>query len=282
MKCADLHIHSTFSDGNLTPEQILEEARQKGLKYISITDHDSIDSQYITKQTHCDIDIISGIELSTEINEFEIHILGYFINIEDEKLINTVSILKRARINRVKNIINKLKDEGIDLSFEDIISGNSSVGRAHIANAIVKKGYEDNFKVAFSKYLIKGKKAYEKGEKLSYKEALKVIEDCNGIAVLAHPGKIYKSMEVERIIKELKCYGLKGLEVYHPSHTKEQINLFYNLSKKYKLLITGGSDFHYEGNRDIFIGSQGIDEKLVNELIVYNKKIGINKKGRKK
>ena len=240
MKYADLHIHSTFSDGNLTPEQILEEAKQKGVKCISITDHDSIDSQYIIKNNNSDVDIIPGIELSTE-------------------------------INRVKSILNKLEDEGIYLNFEDIVKGNSSVGRAHIAHEIVRKGYEDNYKTAFSKYLIKGKRAYEKGEKLSYKEALRVIEDSNGIAVLAHPGKIYKSMEVEKIIKELKCYGLKGIEVYHPSHRKDQINLLHNLSKKYKLLITGGSDLHYTGSKDIFIGSQGINENLLNKLLLCSK-----------
>lgn len=271
MKYADLHIHSTFSDGNLTPEQILEEAKQKGVKCISITDHDSIDSQYIIKNNNSDVDIIPGIELSTEINDCEIHILGYFMDIEDENLIKTVESLKNARINRVKSILNKLEDEGIYLNFEDIVKGNSSVGRAHIAHEIVRKGYEDNYKTAFSKYLIKGKMAYEKGEKLSYKEALRVIEDSNGIAVLAHPGKIYKSMEVEKIIKELKCYGLKGIEVYHPSHRKDQINLLHNLSKKYKLLITGGSDLHYTGSKDIFIGSQGINENLLNKLLLCSK-----------
>lgn len=271
MKYADLHIHSTFSDGNLTPEQILKDAEKKGIKYISITDHDSIDSQYIIESNSSNIIVIPGIELSSEIDEFEIHILGYFIDINNKNLNEIVNKVKVSRINRVKSIVEKLKDEGIILNIDEIIKDNSSVGRAHIANEIVKSGYEKNYKSAFLKYLLKGKPAYVKGEKLNYKEALKIINDANGIAVLAHPGKIYKSMAVEKIIRELKCYGLRGIEVYHPSHTKEQINLFNNLSKKYKLLITGGSDFHNDSNKDMKIGFQGINEKLLN-ILISNKK----------
>ncbi|GAA0068844.1 PHP domain-containing protein [Clostridium sardiniense] len=267
MKYADLHIHSTFSDGKLTPEQILEDALKKGIKYISITDHDTIDSQYITKKSNNGVIAIPGIELSSEIDDFEIHILGYFIDVDDIKLNEIVNSLKEARVSRVKLIVEKLKNEGINLNLEDIIKGNSSIGRAHIANEIVRCGYEENFKSAFSKYLLKGKPAYVRGKKLTYKEALKAINDSKGIAVLAHPGKIYRSMAIEKIIKELKCYGLKGIEVYHPSHTKEQINLLYNLSKKYKLLIAGGSDFHDESNREMSIGSEGINEALLNKLI---------------
>lgn len=273
MKYADLHIHSSFSDGKLTPEQILEIACEKQIKYISITDHDSIDSQYITKEVNDKVRVIPGIELSSEIDDFEIHILGYFIDIDDDKLNETVNSLKKERIKRVELIIEKLKDQGINLDIKNMMQDNLCVGRAHIANEIVRCGYEENFKCAFLKYLIKGKPAYVKGNKLTYKKALKVINDANGIAVLAHPGKIYRSMAIEKIIKELKCYGLKGIEVYHPSHTKEQVNLFYNLSKKYKLLITGGSDFHDESNKDTSIGSDGINEALLNKLLNsrYNK-----------
>ena len=271
MKYADLHIHSTFSDGNLTPEQILKEAEKKGIKYISITDHDSIDSQYITKKDNNDTVVIPGIELSSEIDEFEIHILGYFIDIENKNLNEIINKVKKARINTLKSIVEKLKNEDIILNIDEIIKDDFSVGRAHIANEIVKEGYEKNYKSAFLKYLLKGKPAYVKGEKLSYKEALKVINDSNGIAVLAHPGKIYKSIAVEKIIRELKCYGLRGIEVYHPSHTKEQMNLFNNLSKKYKLLVTGGSDFHNDSNKDMKIGFQGINEKLLNILISSSK-----------
>ncbi|MGL4849658.1 MAG: PHP domain-containing protein [Clostridium sp.] len=267
MKYADLHIHSSYSDGKLTPEEIIKIAIDKGVKYISITDHDSIDSQYIIDKNIKDIEIISGIELSTEINELEIHMLGYFIDYKDEKLIARVDKIKEERIIRAKKICCKLNEIGIKLDVEKLILEHQAIGRAHIANEIVNMGYEENFKVAFNKYLIKGKQAYEQGKKLSYKEAINLIKESGGIPVIAHPGKIYRSMDIEKIIKELKCYGLEGVEVYHPSHSKDKINFLYNICKKHKLLITGGSDFHDITENEIIIGTQGINEILLNKLI---------------
>lgn len=274
MKYADLHIHSNYSDGKLTPEEIINKARSLGVKGISITDHDSISSQLNIKKKYDDIDIISGIELSTEYNDLELHVLGYFIDIENEKLINTVNKLNKSRIEKVDEILSKLRKNNIYLTLDDLSIGvNTTIGRSHIANAMVNKGYFDNYKEAFVSFLIKGKPAYVRGYKLNYKDSIKLINDAGGIAVLAHPGRVYKGMIMESLIKDLKFYGLKGLEVYHPSHSREQINNFYNLSKKYKLFITGGSDYHGKGcNNEKLIGSYGIDKDLLNKLINYNKK----------
>lgn len=267
MKFCDLHIHSSFSDGKLTPEEIVSTARSKGVKCISITDHDTLDAQYITNNKYEDLSVIPGIELSTEVNGIEIHILGYFIDIKNENLNKVLSELKFYRKERAKSIVSKLNKMGIDIDISEVLkNGKETVGRANIALEIVKKGYECNYKSAFNKYLVQGKPAYEKGKKLTYKEAIKLIQNSNGIAVLAHPGKIYKAREVESIIKELRCYGLKGIEVYHNSHTKEQINKFYNLSKKYKMVITGGSDFHCCLS-ECEIGSEGIDSELYEKFI---------------
>lgn len=272
MKFADLHIHSTFSDGTLTPEEIVKIAKLEGLKSISITDHDCIGSQYIIEESE-NINIISGIELSSEIKGLDIHILGYFIDCKNETLINTVNKLKEARIERVEEILFKLKKENIFIEIEDLeVKSTSSIGRSHIANAMVKKGYFDNYKTAFVNYLVQGKPAFVKGYKLDYKSALEIIIKSGGIATLAHPGQIYKSLEIEALVKELKCFGLEGIEVYHPSHSKEQNNKFYNLAKKYKLLVTGGSDYHGKGcYNEKLIGSYGIDEKLLNKLYTYKK-----------
>ncbi|NLL31414.1 MAG: PHP domain-containing protein [Clostridiales bacterium] len=272
MNCADLHIHSSFSDGNLTPEEIVEAAKNNGLKAISITDHDCISSQYIIEKKYNDINIIPGIELSSEIDNLEIHILGYYIDYHNENLISTVNKLSKERTKRIEKIISKLNENGINLSMEDIDSTNS-VGRSHIANAMVKKGYFDNYKSAFVNFLVKDKPAYVKGYKLNYKEAIKVIRDSGGIPVLAHPGQVYRGLAIESLIKELKFFGLMGLEVYHPSHLREDTNRFYNLAKKYKLLITGGSDYHGKGcyNENI-IGSYGIKKELLNKLINYRNK----------
>ena len=274
MKYADLHIHSSYSDGYLSPEGIIDLAKKQGIKCISITDHDTIASQYITKNKVNGISIIPGIELSTEYKEMELHILGYFIDIENDRLNETVERLRKSRIDRTNEILNKLKKININIDIDDLnMSEIASIGRGNIANAIVEKGYSENYKDAFTNYLMQGKVAYVKGEKLSLRETLNVINESGGIPVLAHPGKIYRRLELENIIKEFKCYGLKGIEVYHPSHSKSQINTFYNLSKKYKLLITGGSDFHGANNCRLSLASQGIDQLLLDKIISYKNKL---------
>lgn len=269
MNHADLHIHSNYSDGTMSPEEIIKKSIELGVKNISITDHDSISSQYVTEIEYNDINIISGIELSTEYEDLELHILGYFIDIKDKELISVVDKLNKARIERIERILFNLRKHNINLTLEDLnVDLNSTVGRSHVANAMVRKGYFENYKTAFINYLVKGKPGYVKGYKLNYKEAIQIINNCGGISVLAHPGQIYKSLEIENIVKNLKIYGLKGLEVYHPSHSRNQTNSFYNLSKKHKLFITGGSDFHgKECFKENNIGSYGINETLLNKLI---------------
>ncbi|MCQ2969199.1 MAG: PHP domain-containing protein [Clostridium sp.] len=268
MKYADLHIHSSYSDGAYTPEEIIKISRENGVKCISITDHDSIGGQYVNAENFGDIEIISGIELSAEYNDMELHILGYYIDINNERLIKSVKLLNDKRLERVQKIINNLKEYDIELDIDELYKNNNeTLGRSHIANAMVEKGYFSNYKQAFQSFLIKGKPGYEKGFRLSYREAIDIIKNAGGIAVLAHPGQIYKRMELEKIIKELKCFGLNGIEVYHPSHDKRDSNEFYNLAKKYKLTITGGSDFHggstYNENN---IGNCGLDEIMLDKF----------------
>ncbi|CUN98950.1 MULTISPECIES: PHP domain-containing protein [Clostridium] len=271
MKSVDLHIHSCYSDGIYTPEQIAKTAKEKGIKCISITDHDSIAAQYIvnTEYNNKDLKIIPGIELSTEYKEMELHILGYFIDIENNNLKCLVDNLNKQRLKRVEKILYNLKGYDINIQLDDLgVDLNSTIGRSHIANAMVKKGYFDNYKTAFKSYLIKGKPGYVKGFKLTYREALDIIMESGGVPVLAHPGQIYKKIEVENIIKELKCFGLSGVEVYHPSHSAIDTNKFFNMAKKYKLSITGGSDFHGRANFDEqSIGSCGINDILLNKFI---------------
>ena len=272
MKYSDLHIHSNFSDGVYSPEEIIDYARRNNVKNISITDHDSIASQYIISKEHKDINIIPGIELSSEYNDIELHILGYFIDIKNNDLIKLLNELSKHRVKRVEEILFNLKKYDININIEDLeLDYNATIGRSHVANAMVNKGYFDNYKSAFKSYLVKGKPGYVKGFKLNYRDALELINSSGGIAVLAHPGQIYRKIEVENILRELKCFGLKGMEVYHPSHSKDDINRFFNLSKKYKLCISGGSDFHGREllNNEPVIGSCGLDEEKFNKFINY-------------
>ena len=273
MKYADLHIHSNYSDGIKSPEEIINTAIKENIKYISITDHDSISSQYVTKNNYKEINIIPGIELSTEYKEMELHILGYFMDIDNNELQELAKELNTQRIKRVEDILFKLNKYDIKLDIEDLaIDIDATVGRSHVANARVKKGYFDNYKSAFRNFLIQGKPGYVKGFRLNYKDCIDVINKAGGVAILAHPGQIYRKIEVENILKELRCFGLKGIEVYHPSHSQGDINKFFNLSKKYKLCITGGSDYHGKalGYDNLSIGSYGLNEEYLEKFIKIN------------
>lgn len=269
MQYSDLHIHSKHSDGTLWPEEIVDIAIAKGIKCISITDHDTIDSQYALRELNSSsIQIISGVELSTEYKEKEIHILGYFIDVNNKELNSVLENVKLSRKNRAIQIINKLKELGLNICFEEISTETGSIGRPHIAKLLVEKGFSKNVKEAFHHYLIKGRPAYVDRYKIDYKQALKLISNANGIPVLAHPGEIYKGLSTEELIKEFKVYGLKGLEVFHPSHSSRETSDYYNLAKKYSLAITGGSDCHGVYVReDLLIGTVGIDENLTNKFL---------------
>lgn len=269
MKCADLHIHSCYSDGLNTPEQLVALAKKRGVRYISITDHDSIAAQYITKNQDKEINIIPGIEFSTEYKDIELHLLGYFVDIDNNHLKEIVNILSKQRIKRVEKILFNLGKQNINLTFSDLaIDIDTTVGRSHIANAMVRKGYFDTYKNAFKSLLMKGKPAYVRGFRLHYRDTLDIIKESGGVSVLAHPGQIYRKIEIENIIRELKCFGLGGMEVYHPSHCRQDINNFFNLSKKYKLTITGGSDFHgREFLNEPCLGSCGLDIEMLERFI---------------
>lgn len=270
MQFSDLHIHSRYSDGMLWPEQIVDIASKKGLRYISITDHDTVDSQRLNEvlsKKH-NISIIPGLELSTEYMEREIHILAYFVDIYDMRLNEFLNKARESRMNRARDIIDKLNSINIDIAYEEVAEEGITIGRPHIAKALVSKGYASNVKEAFQLYLVKDKPAYVGRYKIDFRHALRLINDCSGIAVLAHPGEIYKGISLEYLIKEFKVYGLKGVEVFHPSHSLKQTNDYYNLAKKYSLLITGGSDCHGSViETESILGTYGLDQNLTNKFI---------------
>jgi 3',5'-nucleoside bisphosphate phosphatase len=275
MQYADLHVHSTFSDGLLSPEEILKISYKRGIKYISITDHDTIESQYAVEEFFSigEPIVIPGVELSIDYEGYEVHILGYFINIYNNGLVEELDRVKLARVSRAENIIDKLNKINVNISQRDIeIDKFASIGRPHIAKILVDKGYANNVKEAFYQYLSKGKPGYADRYKIHYKKALELITTANGIPVLAHPGEIYKGLSVEKLLKDLKVYGLKGIEVFHPSHSDSDTNKFYNLSKKLNLQITGGSDCHgsYVDNK-IQMGITGLNEVLTQKLLAQNK-----------
>ena len=263
---ADLHIHSFFSDGKFSPVSILEKAKKMEINAISITDHDSVYgvSVAIENCKKYGVEVIPGIEFSCDFNQKEVHILGYFIDIDNKILNEYIQNFKKTRIVRIKKMIEKLNKLGCELDvngFIDSIPGNVSIGRPHLAEAMVKKGFVKNYMEAFVLYIGDGKPAYEKKENPDINEIIKLISKINGISFVAHPGKNISINTLKEIVK----FGINGIEIYHPSHSPDDTKIFLDFSNENNLLVCGGSDFHgvikadYKNLGKYFVDKQELD-----------------------
>jgi len=242
----DLHIHTTASDGRFTPAEIVRKAQENGLAYIAITDHDSVDGVIQAREAagrFPGITVISGVEINTDIPSGELHILGYLVDCDNQELTVTLERLRNSRVERAKKIVAKLQGLGVNIGYQRVqeLAGEGSIGRPHIAQAMLEKGYIATFKEAFIKYLGHGGPAYVGRDKITPAEATQLILRAQGIPVLAHPFTIENP---EPLISELKSEGLMGLEVYYGSHSTEQVQESLRMAQKYDLVPTGGTDFH--------------------------------------
>ncbi|RBP36841.1 PHP domain-containing protein [Garciella nitratireducens] len=270
MAFIDLHIHTTASDGIFTPKEIIHWAYKKNLKAIAITDHDTIDGleEALEEGKKYNIEVIPGIEISTNYNNLEIHILGYYIDYEDLSLHKWLSQIRISRYIRAKKIIEKLNNLGFKITMDEIINivGTGTIGRPHIAKALINHNYVKDKKEAFEKYLGKGKPAFVERYKITPIEAIKNILHHKGVPVLAHPGLINNN-DFIFIIEYLINNGLQGLEVFHPKHNYDVEKKYYNIAKKYNLLITGGTDCHGDLiNGKPILGNLNINEKYLKPL----------------
>lgn len=248
MSGADLHIHSTSSDGTLSPEEIVEIAEEKGLGAISITDHDSISGiqRAIDFSQRKSIEVVPGIEFSTEYADSEVHMLGYYFDYLDPSLNRFLKKLRDSRMRRAEKIVAKLNDIGYRLDFYEIsrsIEPDKSIGRPHIARAMVRRGYCSSIEDAFERFLSAGRPAYVERFKLSPFAALEMIRAANGVSSIAHPGLIV-NIDTLKLIKKLKEWGLSGIEVYHSRHSQSDIDHFLSAAHELNLIPTGGSDCH--------------------------------------
>jgi len=257
----DLHIHTTCSDGSLTPSQVVQYAKEKDLKAIAITDHDTIDGneEALKEGKRQDIEVIPGVEISVEYSPGSMHMLGYFITTDDTTLKEKLTLLQGSRADRNPKIIERLKELGLALTYDEVVqeSGGGQVGRPHIAQVLLKKGYVKNFQEAFDKYLGKGAPAYSDKFRFGAEEAITTIIDAGGIPVLAHPFTLFckGSEELEALVKKLVSKGLQGIEIYYSEHNQRQISQYSKLAEQHNLAITGGSDFHGKNMKGIDLGT---------------------------
>ena len=244
----DLHIHTNHSDGFYSPEEIVLKAKENELEAISITDHDNLSgiNDAIEKGNEIGIEVIPGLEISSDIKDREIHILGYFIQTDSQELETYLNFFRVERLKRATRIVNKLNLLGISLSIDDVmeVAKNSAVGRPHIAQAMLNRGLISSYYEAFNKYIGNGGPAFEKKVHISPQSAFKIISDAGGLSFIAHPGYMEESL-----LKELIDEGVDGIEVIHSSHSQHQVRFYRGIVNEYFLLECGGSDFH-GGKRD--------------------------------
>ncbi len=270
-RIVDFHTHSTCSDGTFTPTELVEHAQKCGLSAFALTDHDSVDGIKEAKKCaeEIGIDFVPGIEFSAAENT-ETHIIGLFIDPENETLLKTIEKLKGSRRRRMEDVCSKLRALGFDITHDEALSlaGGNFVGRAHIAKLMVEKGYCATVKECFEKYIGLGKPAYAEKHELSAVEAVRSIRAAGGLAFLAHLNQTkYDIAQLEELLLQLKDAGLNGIEGYYPEYTAEQIADYRALAEKHSLLLSGGSDFHGGMKPHISIGVGGGD--LVIPYYIY-------------
>jgi len=258
---ADLHLHTTASDGSFRPAEVVALAEGKGFAVISITDHDTVDGleEALQEGQKRGIEVIPGIELSTLYGDLEVHILGYYIDREDKQLRSLLRRFIESRKTRAFKMIEKLNEMGIDITAERVkeLAGSEFVGRPHIAKAMVEKGYISEVSEAFTEdYIGRGGRAYVERFKLSPEEAIGLILDIGGVPVLAHPGYLSSGESLDDgMIGRFVESGLKGIEVFYSKHTEKQTQYYMDIAKRYRLLVTGGSDCHGHNGDGILMGT---------------------------
>ena len=266
-KIIDMHTHTKYSDGELSPRELIKRAIKKNIGVMAITDHDTLEGIKRVNRNdsliiNSGIKIINGIELTAKVPKGNMHILGYDIDLSNEALNNKMGVLKDNSINSVLSIMEQIKrDYGIIFKYDDIkklVNSNHNLGRPDLAKLCIKYGYASTVTEAFDKYLTEAhNKTRQTGKGIQYEECLELISNSGGIPVLAHPKSLELSdKEFLVLLKEMINHGLKGIEVYHSSHTKEEMEYYLHIANKYNLLVSGGSDYHGKNVKpDIELGS---------------------------
>ncbi|MDR4504981.1 MAG: transcription antitermination factor NusB [Candidatus Scalindua sp.] len=263
---ADLHIHTEFSDGTFTPEQVVEEAVKQGLRTIAVTDHDNIDALEATREI-CDqkgIQFIPAVELSSFYDPVDIHILGYYIDIKSIALREKLAELRHERIERIKKISAKLHKLKIDIDPQEVldVAGKGVAGRVHVADVLVRKGYCSTMQECFNSYLADYGPAHVPKVSLSLEGAIELVISAGGVPVFSHPGLTKR----DDLIPKMIGYGLQGIEAFYPSHHPDVVKRYIRLAQKHDLVITGGSDCHGDRKPATTLGCITIEDCLVEKI----------------
>ena len=265
----DLHLHTTYSDGTLSPNRLVQLALKKNLQIISITDHDCTDGidEAIVASLDKNLTVIPGIELNTDTEDGEIHVLGYFIDYQNKDLQKLLLECRNSRVERAKMMVEKLNSLGINIQWARVesLAGYGAIGRPHIAKAMLETKSIKTFQEAFEKYIGRNGVAYIERFRLNAFEAISTIQQYDGIPVLAHPGYI---KNLDNLLPSLIEFGLKVMEVFYANYYKNTINNLKNIASKYELIPCGGSDYHgIKTKTEKLPGSLGPPIESVNKLI---------------
>ncbi|MCS6988259.1 MAG: PHP domain-containing protein [Chloroherpetonaceae bacterium] len=243
-KRVDMHMHTTFSDGALSPKDLVRKAKQAGLSAISITDHDNLAALEEAKPLadELGVELIPGVEVSAVREERDIHILGYFVKTEQSPLSDYLSHCRKLRLSRTERMIERLNKQGVKIRIEHVLekAGQGSVGRPHIAAVLQERGYVQSYNEAFLKYIGTNCPAYERSIETEPAEVISLINQAGGLSFLAHPGR----QVPDDIVRHLIDNGLDGLEIVHPSHDEHRQEYYRAIANEYFLLMSGGSDYH--------------------------------------
>lgn len=262
MKTVDLHVHSNFSDGTLSPEQIVDLAVQKGLSAFALTDHDTVAgidmAQDYIKKTNAPLQVIPGVELSAEYHKKEIHIVGLFVDHHNETLINTNNIFVERRLRRNEQMVENFQKAGIPMTLEALQDGNPDtvITRAHFAKFLIKHNVVKDTKEAFATYLGEDSPYYVSRARIPAIDGIQLIIQSGGVPILAHPIHYHLSeSDLRKMVADFKENGLVGIEVKYSNHSAQDEAFVSRLSKEFDLLPSGGSDFHGKNKPDIDLGS---------------------------
>jgi hypothetical protein len=267
MNRIDLHTHSTYSDGSLSPRELVQLAKERKLRAIALTDHDTVAGleEAVAAGDDLGVEVVPGVEISAQYPPGTMHILGYYLHPAHQNLLEALKKLQQARAERNPKIIQRLQALGLDISTNEVLDLSAGqVGRPHIAKALVNKGYVSSIDEAFSRYLKKGAVAYVEKFRFPPDEAIDMIRRAGGIAVLAHPFTlgINKPDELALLVHELAEKGLEGIEVFYPGHTREMVVIYEDVGKRLGLVCTGGSDFHGNFRDHSQLGSTILGKEL--------------------